>query len=120
MMALSGRALHALPMLLPMAFMIRAMTMTGPLAPVVEGAYAEGRYTLRNGTHVHIRRTFFGVPVLDDAFARITLTFSPLVFGEDARIWWQCLVFFADLTGFCAIWMLESLRNANKGTVFQT
>ncbi|OTA05775.1 hypothetical protein A9Z42_0065000 [Trichoderma parareesei] len=119
-MASLGRALKALPMLLPTAFMIRAMTMTGPLAPVVEEAYSEGRYVLQNGTHVPVLRTFFGVPVLDDAFARIAISFGQLVFDDDPTIWWQCLVFFADYAGLCAIWMLESLRNANKGTFFQT
>ncbi|KAL6877052.1 hypothetical protein J3F83DRAFT_435087 [Trichoderma novae-zelandiae] len=119
-MAPLARALYALPMLLPTAFMLRAMTMTGPLAPVVEEAYSEGRYILQNGTHVPILRTFFGVPVLDDTFARISISFGQLVFDDDPKIWWQCLVFLADYAGLCAIWMLESLRNANKGTIFQT
>lgn len=119
-MATLGRALYALPMLLPTAFMIRAMAMTGPLSPVVEEAYSEGRYVLQNGTHVPVLRTFFGVPVLDDIFARITISFGQLVFDDNPTLWWQCLVFIADYAGLCAIWMLESLRNANQRTFFQT
>ncbi|TFB02537.1 Anaphase-promoting complex subunit 11 [Trichoderma ghanense] len=119
-MASLGRALYALPMLLPTALMIRAMAMTGPLTPVVEEAYSEGRYVLQNGTHVPILRAFFGVPALDDTFARISICFGQLVFDDDPTMWWQCLVFIADYAGLCAIWMLESLRNANRGTLFQT
>ncbi|KAL7945137.1 hypothetical protein V8C42DRAFT_70947 [Trichoderma barbatum] len=118
-MALS-RALYALPILLPLAVMLRAMAMTAVPGPFIDDAYLHGRYTLQNGTSVPILKSLYRVPGLDDALSKVAITFCQLIFYDDPRMWWQCVVFLTDYAGLCAIYMLESLRNANKGTFFQT
>jgi hypothetical protein len=95
------------------------MAMLGPLDPVVDEAYSQGRYILQDGTSVPILRGLFGIPGFDYILARIAITFSPLIFYDDPKLWWQCIVFVPDVAGVAAIIMFESLRNANKGTFFQ-
>ncbi|KAM0246476.1 hypothetical protein ACHAQJ_010207 [Trichoderma viride] len=112
-MALS-RWLYALPILLPITVMMRVMAMAGPIDPVVDEAYSQGRYILQDGTSVSILRGLFGIPGVDYMLARIAITFSPLIFYDDPRLWWQCIVFITDVASVAAIIMFESLRNANR------
>lgn len=117
-MALS-RWLYALPILLPAAVMLRAWAMQAPVGPFIDETYSRGRYVLQDGTSVPISRAVFGIPILDRAISPLAIIFGPLVFYDDPRLWWQCIVFFTDAASISAILMLESLRNANKGTLFQ-
>ncbi|KAL6701338.1 hypothetical protein J3F84DRAFT_354531 [Trichoderma pleuroticola] len=119
-MALS-RALYALPVVLPLAVMVRVLaTMTVVPGPFINDAHLRGRYTLQNGTSVPILKGLYRVPGLDDALTQVAITFCQLIFDDDPRMWWQCVVFITDYAGLTALWMLESLRNANRGTFFQT
>ncbi|KAL7939135.1 hypothetical protein V8C35DRAFT_285821 [Trichoderma chlorosporum] len=115
------RALYALPILLPVAVMLRVLaTMTVVPGPFIKDAHLQGRYTLQNGTTVPILKKLYGIPGLDDAISQVAITFCQLIFYDDPKMWWQCVVFITDYAGLCALLMLESLRNANRGTFFQT
>ncbi|KAL5095632.1 hypothetical protein Trisim1_000402 [Trichoderma cf. simile WF8] len=119
-MALS-RALYALPIVLPLAVMVRVLaTMTVVPGPFIDDADLRGLYTLQNGTTIPILKGLYGVPGLDDAITQVAITFCQLIFHDDQRMWWQCVVFLTDYAGLTALWMLESLRTANRGTFFQT
>ncbi|UKZ49384.1 hypothetical protein TrVGV298_003631 [Trichoderma virens] len=101
--------------------MLRVLaTMTAVPGPFINDAQLQGRYTLQNGTSVPILKRLYGIPGLDDAISQVAITFCQLVFYDDPRMWWQSAVFLTDYAGVTAILMLESLRNANRGTFFQT
>lgn len=113
------RWLYALPILLPAAVMLRAWAMQAPVGPFIDETYSRGRYILQDGTSVPISRGVFGIPILDNAFSPLAIIFSPLVFYDDPKLWWQALVFLTDGASISAMLMFESLRNANQGTLFQ-
>jgi hypothetical protein len=117
-MALS-RWLYALPLLLPTAVMLRAWAMQAPVGLFIEEVSSQKRYVLKNGTSIPIQTAVFGIPFLDKAFTPPVIAFTPLFFYDDPRAWWQCIVFLTDAASISALLMLESLRNANQGTLFQ-
>lgn len=117
-MALS-RWLYALPLLLPAVVMLRAWAMQAPVGPFIDQIASQGRYVLKDGTSVPIQKAAFGIPILDKAFSPLAIIFSPLVFYDDPRLWWQCVVFLTDGASISTLLMFESLRNVNRGTLFQ-
>lgn len=114
-----SRWLYALPLLLPAAVMLRAWAMQAPVGPFIDEIYSQGRYVLKDGTSVPISRAVFGIPILDKAFSPLAIIFSPFVFYDDPRLWWQGVVFLTDGASISALLMFESLRNVNQGTLFQ-
>ncbi|KAF4334085.1 hypothetical protein FBEOM_12096 [Fusarium beomiforme] len=106
------RALHALPFLFITALMTRAFVMAEPIGPVIEEILQTSIFTAP-GVSVPIIKTFYGIPVLDDIFAVVTVAFANLQFFTDQEAYWQLLVFLTDFAGMYAVVLLEGYRPGN-------
>ncbi|KAF4501673.1 hypothetical protein FAGAP_2126 [Fusarium agapanthi] len=106
------RAIHALPFLLITAIMSRAFAMAKPIGPMIEETVKTSVFTAQNVT-VPVIKSFYGVPVLDDVFAVVTVAFAHLQFFTDEEAYWQLLVFLTDFAGMYAVVMVEGGICAN-------
>nr|RBR01076.1 hypothetical protein FVER53263_10567 [Fusarium verticillioides] len=106
------RAIHALPFLLITALMSRAFAMAKPIGPTIEQTLQTSVFSAQNVT-VPIIKNFYGVPVLDDVFAVVTVAFAHLQFFTDEEAYWQLLVFLTDFAGMYAVVMIEGYRPGN-------
>ncbi|KAF5553194.1 hypothetical protein FNAPI_6799 [Fusarium napiforme] len=112
------RAIHALPFLLITAIMSRAFTMAKPIGPKIEQTLQTSIFTAQNVT-VPVIKSFYGVPVLDDVFAVVTVAFAHLQFFTDEEAYWQLLVFLTDFAGMYAVVMIEGYRPGNTFPVIK-
>lgn len=112
------RALKALPMVGLSAIMARAVTMSEPIAPVLE-RIVERRHFDLGGVSAPIITEFYGVPLLDQIFTQITTAFAQLQFYSDPLLYWQSLVFLTDYAGMYAILLFEASRVSPKAALFQ-
>ncbi|KAF5598035.1 hypothetical protein FPCIR_3308 [Fusarium pseudocircinatum] len=112
------RAIHAVPFLLITAIMSRAFAMAKPIGPTIEETVKTSIFTAKNVT-VPIIKSFYGVPVLDDVFAVVTVAFAHLQFFTDEEAYWQLLVFLTDFAGMYAVVMMEGYRPGNTFPVIK-
>ena len=108
-----GRALIALPFLAISHYALREMD-GATLQANQQLSLKKGKIEWEGGS-VAIPSSFFGIPILDQVFAGISVTFSPSAFGYDGVAWWQMLSFLTDLGPMYVMWYLESSRKANQG-----
>ncbi|CCT75930.1 uncharacterized protein FFB20_00733 [Fusarium fujikuroi] len=112
------RAIHAVPFLLITAIMSRAFAMAKPIGPIIEETVKTSIFTAQDVT-VPIIKNFYGVPVLDDIFAVVTVAFAHLQFFADEEAYWQLLVFLTDFAGMYAVVMIEGYRPGNTFPVIK-
>ncbi|KAG7406308.1 hypothetical protein LZL87_007745 [Fusarium oxysporum] len=112
------RAIHALPFLLISAVMSRAFAMAKPIGPIIEESVKTSVFTAQN-VNVPIIKNFYGVPVLDDVFAVVTVAFAHLQFFTNEEAYWQLLVFLTDFAGMYAVVMIEGYRPGNAFPVIK-
>ncbi|KAI6765375.1 hypothetical protein HG530_006445 [Fusarium avenaceum] len=106
------RALYALPFLGITALMTRAFAMAQPIGPIIEKMVQTSSFTAP-GVEVPLITKFYGVPVLDDIFAVVTVAFTNLQFFIDEKAYWQSLVFLTDFAGMYAVILIEAFRPGN-------
>lgn len=92
--------------------MSRAFAMAKPIGPTIEQTLQTSVFSAQNVT-VPIIKNFYGVPVLDDVFAVVTVAFAHLQFFTDEEAYWQLLVFLTDFAGMYAVVMIEGYRPGN-------
>ncbi|KAI8712926.1 hypothetical protein NCS52_01392300 [Fusarium sp. LHS14.1] len=107
------RALFALPILALAGLMIRAFAMGEPIAPALQNMLENSQFTWDGGS-VKILKEFYGIPLLDEIFAHITVAFAKLQFFSDPRAYWHSLVFLTDFAGMYMVFLIEGYRPANK------
>lgn len=112
------RALYALPMLGLSAVMIRAAIIARPCGPVFDNIIETRQFDM-GGVTSPIITVFWGIPLLDEIYAHITVAFAQMQFFSDPVLYWQSLVFLTDYAGMYAILLLESFRRAPKSALFQ-
>ncbi|RBA18307.1 hypothetical protein FPRO05_10602 [Fusarium proliferatum] len=112
------RAIHAVPFLLITAIMSRAFAMAKPIGPIIEETVKTSIFTAQDVT-VPMIKNFYGVPVLDDVFAVVTVAFAHLQFFTDEEAYWQLLVFLTDFAGMYAVVMIEGYRPGNTFPVIK-
>ncbi|KAF5236744.1 hypothetical protein FANTH_11151 [Fusarium anthophilum] len=112
------RAIHALPFLLITALMSRAFAMAKPIGPTIEETVKTSIFTAQNVT-VLVIQSFYGVPVLDDVFAVVTVAFAHLQFFTNEEAYWQLLVFLTDFAGMYTVVMIEGYRPGNTFPVIK-
>lgn len=78
-----------------------------------------GRIDWDGGT-VQVFDQFYKIPVIDDMWRGITVTFSASYIPLDAVGWWQLFSFLNDLGPMYSIWFLESCRAGNAWTPVYT
>ncbi|KAF4984062.1 hypothetical protein FZEAL_675 [Fusarium zealandicum] len=108
------RALAAFPIIALAALMTRAMAMGEPIGPVLAGILESSRFTATGGVDVAIINEFYGIRILDEIFAHITVAFAQLQFFTDPRAYWHSLIFLTDFAAMYAVFLVESYRPANK------
>ncbi|UPK95279.1 hypothetical protein LCI18_006214 [Fusarium solani-melongenae] len=106
------RALFALPILAFSGLMIRAFAMGEPVGPVIQNMLENSQFTWSGG-NVKILQEFYGITLLDEIFAHITVAFAQLQFFSDPRAYWHSLVFLTDFAGMYMVFLIESYRPAN-------
>lgn len=112
------RAIHAVPFLLITAIMSRAFAMAKPIGPIIEETVKTSIFTAQDVT-VPMIKNFYGVPVLDDVFAVVTVAFAHLQFFTDEEAYWQLLVFLTDFAGMYTVVMIEGYRPGNTFPVIK-
>jgi hypothetical protein len=70
-----------------------------------------------NGKTIFLRRDFHLLSFLDPLFREVTVGFLPAIFDLDSVSHWQMLSFMTDVGPLYMVWLLESSRVGNKGTV---
>ncbi|KAM0287357.1 hypothetical protein ACHAO9_007761 [Fusarium lateritium] len=106
------RALYALPFLGITALMTRAFAMAQPIGPVIEKMVQTSSFTAPR-VEVPLITRFYGVPILDDILAVVTVAFANLRFFIDEKAYWQSLVFLTDFAGMYAVILIEAFRPGN-------
>ncbi|KAL5321484.1 hypothetical protein ACEPPN_009442 [Leptodophora sp. 'Broadleaf-Isolate-01'] len=66
---------------------------------------------------IPILQRFFHVPGIDKNLKGIAVAFAPSTLGIDPVSWYQGLVFLTDYGLIYTIWLFESTRKANEGTL---
>jgi hypothetical protein len=107
------RALFALPILAFSGLMVRAFAMGEPVGPVIQNMLEDSYFTWDGGS-VKILKEFYGITLLDEIFAHITVAFAQLQFFSDPRAYWHSLVFLTDFAGMYMVFLIEGYRPANK------
>jgi hypothetical protein len=69
------------------------------------------------GQTIFLRRDFHFLSFLDPLFREVTVGFLPAIFDLDSVSHWQMLSFMTDVGPLYMVWLLESSRVGNKGTV---
>lgn len=113
------RIASALPILIVIPFILRALTFAEPaISTHMDQIRATTSHAI-NGQNLHLLDSFYGLPVFDDIFGNICAAFSLLqIFPEEHGAYWQSLVFLTEYAGIYAILLLEGSRNVNKGRFF--
>jgi hypothetical protein len=93
--------------------MVRAFAMGEPVGPVIQNML-ENSYFTWDGGSVKILKEFYGITLLDEIFAHITVAFAQLQFFSDPRAYWHSLVFLTDFAGMYMVFLIEGYRPANK------
>jgi hypothetical protein len=88
--------------------------MAEPIGPIIEEIVNTSVFT-GPAVNVHVIKSFYGIPVLDDIFNVVTVAFANLQFYFDEKAYWQSLVFLTDFAGMFCVVLLESYR---PGTTF--
>jgi hypothetical protein len=98
--------------------MMRVFTMVGPHGEEVDESLAHGSVTV-DGTTVPFRRSFYGIPLVDEIFAPITVSFFTFISDASLPSYWQSLLFLTEYGGIYAVLLLEATRPINRSSIFQ-
>ncbi|KAG4430888.1 hypothetical protein IFR05_013633 [Cadophora sp. M221] len=113
------RAVAALPILaffVWTAYLLHRNGINQCVAPFMEEIVGTKRIKL-GSVDIPILQKFFHVQGIDDKLKGITVAFAPSTLGIDAVSWYQGLVFMTDYGLIYTIWLFESTRKANEGTL---
>lgn len=113
------RALRAIPLLLLVPIMLRAITFTIPMGDLIRSMRQRGLLSL-HGVEAPLLTSFYNVPVLDTVLAEMTAAFALLqMYPVDPWAYWHALIFLTEYAGVYAVLLLESCRGSNEGSLFQ-